>query len=336
MARTSMLKAAAALLVAGMVGLGAAGAAGAAETEYNWRIAVTTPDGHPYNVGLERFKERVETGSGGRISVAIFPSGQLGGEVESAKNLQLGTLDMTVISTSNTSPLYEPLEIFGVPYLFKSLSCAYKVLDGPIGQQMADGLRESAGLRVLGWYTFGMRQIINTKHPILKPADLKGMVFRVPADKMAEAAYRAMGANPVPMAFTEMFNALQQGVIDGADNPLITVQNFKWYEVVRYISLTSTAAGLSPFLMSEKEFSALPPDLQELVVEAGKESAVANREKEAELTAAARGQLEQEGVRIDVVDTAPFRAAVEPVFEMAREKFGADTLKAIEDAQSGC
>lgn len=311
-------------------------ATAAAAPEFSWRVSVVTPEGHPYNVALQHFKERVEQGSEGAIEVKIFPSSQLGGEVESVKNVQLGTLEMTVVSTSNTSPFYKDLEVMGVPYSFKSLTCAYQVLDGPIGQEMAQGLLEQSGLRVLGWYTFGMRQIINTKRPILEPADLEGLVFRVPADKMAEAAYKAMGANPVPMAFPEMFNALQQGVIDGADNPLITVQAFKWYEVVKNVSLTNTAAGLSPFLVSEKVFRKLPPPLQELVLEAGAESARINRENEAAQTASAADFLSEQGVRIDKPDLEPFRDAVQPVFDMAREQYGADLVNSVLEAQTDC
>lgn len=323
---------------------GAAGAAAmmlgsvvpAASADFDWRVAVTTPEGHPYNEGVEAFKQAVEEGSDGRISVTIFPSGQLGDEVESAKNLQLGALDLTVVSTSNTSPFYKPLEVFGVPYSFKSLSCAYAVLDGEVGEQMADGLLENAGLRVLGWYTFGMRQILNTKRPIVSPEDMEGLVFRVPADKMAEAAYKALGANPVPMGFNEMFNALQQGVIDGADNPLITLQTFKWYEVVPYVSITNTAAGLSPFLISEKSFQALPDDLQQLVIDAGKQSAEVNRKTEAELTGNAASFLKEQGVKIEEPDTAPFREGVQPVFDQAAELYGKDLLDQIAAAQDGC
>ncbi len=304
--------------------------------EHNWRVSVVTPEGHPYNDGLAHFKERVETGSDGAISVKIFPSSQLGGEVESVKNVQLGTLEMTIVSTSNTSPFYKDLEVMGVPYSFKSLECAYKVLDGEIGQGMAAGLVEQSGLRVLGWYTFGMRQLINTKRPILEPKDLNGLVFRVPADKMAEAAYKALGANPVPMAFPEMFNGFQQGVIDGADNPLITLQAFKWYEAVKYASITNTAAGLSPFLVSEKAFQKLSEPLKKLVLEAGAESAVINRESEATLTANATEFLKEHGVQIDEPDLAPFRAAVQPVFDLARENFGDELVESVLNAQKDC
>ena len=256
--------------------------------------------------------------------------------MESAKNVQLGTLEMTIISTSNTAPFYKQLEVFGLPYLFKSLSCAYTVLDGPVGQEMADALRERAGMRVLGWHTFGMRQLFNTRKPVKAPEDMKGMLFRVPADQLAEAAYRELGANPVPMDFPEMFSALQQGVIHGADNPLITLHQFKWYEVVKYASISNTAAGISPVLLNEQAFSRLPEDMQKLVLEAGLASAEVNRKAEAEATAKARGALEKEGVQIDDVNISTFRAAVEPVFEKARKDFGAEMLQRIEAAQSGC
>lgn len=304
--------------------------------KHRWRVAVVTPAGHPYNLGLEHFKRRVENGSNNEIEVTIFPSGQLGGEVESVKNVQLGTLTMTIVSTSNTSPFYKDLEALGVPYLFKNMSCAYKVLDGEVGEDMKAGLLKNAQLRVLGWYTFGMRQVVNTRRPILKPADMAGLKFRVPADKMAEEAYRALGANPVPMDFPEVFNALQQGVIDGADNPLITVQQFKWYEVVKNVSLTNTAAGISPFLISERAFSRLPEDQKKLVIEAGAESTKINRDTEAAQTAKAADFLKAQGVRIEQVDGSAFREKVEPVFQAARQRFGDKLMSRIAEAQTGC
>ncbi|GMG82119.1 TRAP transporter substrate-binding protein [Paralimibaculum aggregatum] len=321
-------------ILAAMAALATPGWAGAAD--HNWRVSVVTPEGHPYNVALAAFKKRVEEGSDGRIGITVFPSGQLGDEVESAKNLQLGTLEMTIISTSNASPFYKELEVFGVPYSFKSLSCAFKVLDGEVGQEMAAGLREGAGMRVLGWYTFGMRQLFNTERPIETPDDMSGLVFRVPADKMAEAAYKALGANPVPMGFNEMFNALQQGVIDGADNPLITLKAFKWYEVVPHVTISNTAAGLSPFLVSEQAFSALPEDLQQLVIEAGSESAEVNRTTEEAATRDARAFLAENGVAIVEPDIAQFREKVQPVFDEAAELFGQALLDRIQAAQSGC
>jgi tripartite ATP-independent transporter DctP family solute receptor len=304
--------------------------------KHRWRVAVVTPAGHPYNVALDHFKQRVEKGSNNEIEVTIFPSSQLGGEVESVKNVQLGTLTMTIVSTSNTSPFYKDLEALGVPYLFKSMSCGFKVLDGDVGKEMAAGLLKNANLRVLGWYTFGMRQIVNTRRPVLKPADMAGLKFRVPADKMAEEAYRALGASPIPMDFPEVFNALQQGVIDGADNPLITVQQFKWYEVVKHVSLTNTAAGLSPFMISERSFSRLPPDQQKLVLEAGAESTKINRDTEAAQTDKAAEFLKAQGVRIETVDGSAFREKVEPVFQAARQRFGDNLMKRIAEAQSGC
>lgn len=307
-----------------------------AAAKYKWRVAVTTPPTHPYNAGLEKFKELLANGSNGQIEVTIFPSGQLGGETESAKNVQLGTLEMTIASTSNISPLCQELQALTVPYLFKDMQCAYKTLDGEIGQFLVDKLLKNANLRVLGWYTFGMRHILNTKRPILTPADLKGLKFRVPNDKLAETAYKALGGNPVPMPFVEMFNALQQGVLDGADNPLVTMVTFKWYEVVKYMSLTNTAVGISPLIINEKKFQALPPDFQKLVLDAGKQSAKKNWEFEAELAGKSADILRKEGVRLDEPDLAPFRMKAAPAYDEAVKMFGADLMNKIKKSQADC
>lgn len=299
------------------------------------KLNIGTPPGHPYNVGAEAFKKAVEDKSGGSIEVQIFPSAQLGGEVESVKNLQLGTLEATIVSTSNLSSFYESYQAFSVPYLFKSVECSFAVMDSDVGKSFADTLLERASLRVLGYPTFGARHLFNSVRPVKSVDDIAGLKIRAP-DKLLEATWRQLGANPVPLPFPEVFNAVQQGVIDGDANPLASIVTFKWYEAARYVSLTNTAVGVGVLLIAEPFFQSLPEEHQALVIEAGQIATEANRKSEARLNAESEAFLRNEGVQIDTPELAPFREKLTPLFEDARARFGEDLLDRIAAIQNSC
>lgn len=299
------------------------------------KLNLGTPAGHPYNVGADTFKRIVEADSGGAIVVQIFPSAQLGSEVESAKNVQLGTLEATIASTSNMSSFVERFNVFSVPYVFKSISCSFKVVDGAVGTDFADTLLKSSRVRVLGYPTFGARHLFNTKRRVVKVDDIKGLKIRAP-DALLEATWRALGGNPVPLPFPEVFNALQQGVIDGDANPLTSIQTFRWYESVKYVSLTSTAVGVGVFILNEPFFQKLPKAQQDIVLRAAAEAVRANRESEAALNAKAEAFLRTQGVTFDTPNQDEFRARLAPVFDTAKTRFGQELLDRIGAAQTGC
>ena len=322
------------LAVVAMLGLpGASLAQGGKVTTI--KLNVGTPQGHPYNVGAETFKRIVEAETGGAVEVKVFPSAQLGGEVESAKNVQLGTLEATIASTSNMSSFVERFNVFSVPYLFKSVGCSFDVMDGPVGQELADQLLKGARIRVLGFPTFGARHLFNTKRRVVNPDDVKGLKIRAP-DALLEATWRVLGGNPVPLPFPEVFNALQQGVIDGDANPLTSIQTFRWYESVKYVSLTNTAVGVGAMIIAEPFFQRLSKAHQEVVLKAGSEAIKANRNSEAALNAKAEAFLRTQGVNFDTPDGAAFRTRLAPVLEEARKKYGAELLDRIGSAQQKC
>lgn len=325
------------LLVAALLGGVALFGATSAEAtaKYIVKLNIGTPPGHPYNVAAKEFKRFIEKGSNGDIAVELFPSAQLGGEMESVKNLQLGTLEATIVSTSNLSSFYKKYQVFSVPYIFKSTQCSFKVMDSDVGQSMAAELLSRARLRVLGYPTFGARQLINTKRRVRSVDDVVGLKIRAP-DKFLEATWRQLGANPVPLPFPEVFNALQQGVIDGDANPLTSVVTFKWYEAAKYVSLTNTAVGVGVLLIAEPFFKRLPDDYQKLVLKAGQAATVKNRTSEAALTEKAKQTLIDHGVTIDTPDLAPFHEKLTPLFKQVRKQFGGDLLDSIADAQKGC
>ncbi|MCP5149134.1 MAG: TRAP transporter substrate-binding protein [Ectothiorhodospiraceae bacterium] len=325
------------LAVGSIVALAATLPVAATAQSFKMKVGVSTPPSYSYNIGLAEFARIVKEGTGGDVDVSIFPSAQLGSEVEMGKNVQLGTLEGTVISTSNISPFHKPLQILSVPYLLKNLECGLHVVDGPIGDEFAAALLEKAKIRVLGWYTFGTRQLFNTKRDVVRLADLKGLKIRVPPDRYLEMTWRTLGAQPVPLPFPELFSALQQGVVDGDANPISSIQQFKWYEVVKHVSMANVAAGISPFLVNERFFQKLPKAHQEVLLYAAKVSTATNRRAHAESTAAARKFLETEGgVKFVVPDLDEFRGAMGPVLGAAGEEFGSELVERIRRAQNGC
>ncbi len=299
------------------------------------KLNLGTPPGNPYNVGAEAFKTMVEADTQGAVTVQIFPTAQLGGETESAKNVQLGTLEATIVSTSNLASFNDKLAAFSVPYIFKSVSCSFPVVDGAVGQEMSDALLKNARIRVLGYPTFGARHLLNTKRRVLHPDDLKGLKIRAP-DPLLEATWRALGANPTPLPFPEVFNALQQGVIDGDANPLTSIQTFRWYESTKYVSFTNTAVGIGVFIINDAFLQKLPKAQQDVVLKAATESIKANRASEADLNKKAEAFLRTQGVNFDTPNQDEFRAKLTPVFEDAKKRFGADLLDRITAAQTGC
>lgn len=298
------------------------------------KISVSTPEGHPYNIGMQELERVAEAESDGALDVQIFPSAQLGGEVESVKNVQLGTMEAALASTSNISNFYDRFQVFSVPYLFNSTECAFHVLDGEIGDQMAQELRENADLRLLGWVTFGARHLFNTKRRVTSVEDLEGLKIRAP-DKLLEKTWATLGANPTPLPFPEVFNALQQGVIDGDANPLTSFVGFKWYEVVPYVSKTNTAIGIGAVVTNESYFQSLPEEQQQALLAGGEAGMVRNWEVERQKAQEAEAFLKDEGIVFDEPDLAEFREKLSPVIDDAKADFGAELVETIRAKQQG-
>ena len=192
---------------------------------------------HPYHLGLLRFKELIEAKSGGRIAVDVFHSSQLGSERDLIEGLQLGTVQMTLISTAPLSGFTSDFLVFDLPFIFSSVKAARDCVDSEIGQKMLDQLA-SQGITGLCFFENGFRSITNSRRPIQTPADLDGIKIRTMENPIHMATFRTMKADPTPMAFGELFTALQQKTIDAQENPLAIVDTSKFYEVQDYLSLT--------------------------------------------------------------------------------------------------
>ena len=263
-----------AVLVCGLAMVGASAAMVAAEAKYAYKLGHSVSEKHPYHLGAVRFKEIVEKETKGDVTVSVFPNNQLGtGERDLLEGLQLGTVDFYVGSTGPMSGFEKKFMLFDFPFLFKSKRHVYGVLDGKIGAYVM-GLLDKQGMKGLAWCENGFRHVTNSKRPIAVPADAKGLKLRTMENKVHMAIWKALGADPTPMAWGEIFTALQQGTVDGQENPIPVIYTSKIYEVQKHLSLTGHVFSPAMIIMSKAKFDALPKEYQDIVLKADRKSVV--------------------------------------------------------------
>ncbi|HQV16399.1 MAG TPA: TRAP transporter substrate-binding protein [Denitromonas sp.] len=220
----------------------------------------------------QTFKTLFEKKAAGKHTVDLFPNGQLGDEQNTVNNAALGTLDFSVLAINNVTPFSPSVGVLTLPYVIQSAEDAKKLTLGPLGKELTENTIRDAGVRIVGWAYSGFRVLTNSKRPVTTLADLKGMVIRVPKNEIMIATYQAWGINPTPMAWSETFTALQQGVVDGQDNPYITVSAMKFNEVQKYVTNVRYLFSLEPLIVSESVFQDQKPEVQKAILEAGMEA----------------------------------------------------------------
>jgi len=220
----------------------------------------------------QTFKTLFEKKTAGKHKVDLFPNGQLGDEQNTVNNAALGTLDFSVLAINNVTPFSPSVGVLTLPYVIQSAAEAKKLTQGEVGKELTENTIRDAGVRIVGWAYSGFRVLTNSKKPVTTVADLKGMVIRVPKNEIMIATYQAWGINPTPMAWSETFTALQQRVVDGQDNPYITVAAMKFNEVQKYVTNIRYIFSLEPLIVSESVFQEQKPDVQKAILEAGREA----------------------------------------------------------------
>lgn len=220
----------------------------------------------------KQFKYLVEGYTAGDVEVQLFPGSALGNETEMLQNTRSGELDLCMLSVPNLSPFSRKINILTFPYVIKSMRDAVTITTGKLGTQWNDILKKEAGIRILAWTYSNFRHLTNSKRKITSMADLKGLKVRVPQNALMIASYEAWGANPTPMAWPETFTALQQGVVDGQDNPYIVNYTMKFQEVQKYITPLHYQFSLQPMIVGEKHFQKMDQNLKDILVRAGIEA----------------------------------------------------------------
>ncbi|MGB5985134.1 MAG: TRAP transporter substrate-binding protein [Desulfobacterales bacterium] len=278
------------------------------------KLGTSTQPSHIYNLAAEHFGKIVAEKSGGEIEVQVFPAAQLGSERDMVEGLQLGSLEMTLTSTGPMGNFVPQVKLFNLPFLFKDRESCYRVLDGEIGTQIADRFVK-VGIRSLGWYENGFRNITNSKVAVNAPADMAGLKIRVMEDDVFILTMKALGASPLPMAFGELYTALEQKTVDAQENPLAVIHSSRFFEVQKHLAMTGHFYSPAVLLISEMTWQKLTPEQQKIVIEAATEA----RDYERELSLKADQELEAackaEGMEITHPDKAPFAEAVAAVYK---------------------
>lgn len=293
------------------------------------KLGWTSSDGaaDPYAVGARAFKEAVEANSKGRIEVRLFPNRQLGDEKPMVEGMRLGTVDAGVITNAVVAQIEPAFQLNDLPFLYADEAQAQRVLDGPVGKKLAAKL-ESKGIKVLGYMEGGFRNMINNVRPVAKPEDVQGVKYRVMQNPVFIAMFSSLGGNAVPMAWGETFTAVQQGTIDGLEIPLAVIEQNKYFEVAKYLSLTNHTYSANLLLIGKRIFDRLPPDLQKAVLDAGVAATAKQRTASGATAKEIVAKLEKAGMTVNrVPDMAPFRGAVKSVYEQFKPTIGPDLLQ---------
>ncbi len=225
--------------------------------------------GTQYELG-KKFNEVLMEKTDGRHDTKLFLNGQLGSEQDTVNDAAVGILDFSILAINNVTPFSPTVGALTLPYMIQSLDDAITLTQGEIGQQLIENTLRDARVRIIGWAYSGFRVLTNSRHPITTPADLKDVVVRVPKNEIMIATYKSWGINPTPMAWPETFTALQQGVVDGQDNPYITVSAMKFDEVQKYVTNLRYLFSIEPLIVSESVFQDQSAEDQQAILDAGK------------------------------------------------------------------
>ncbi len=247
----------------------------------------------------KKFAEILEKKAAGKVKFDYFPNGQLGSEQDTVNDCSMDTLDFSVLAVNNLTPFSPTVGVLTLPYVIQGVDEAAKLTQGTFGEELAANTLRDAGVRIVAWTYSGFRVLTNSKRPVKTVADLKGLVIRVPKNAIMIDSYKSWGINPTPMAWSETFTALQQKVVDGQDNPFITVNAMKFYEIQKYVTTLRYLFSLEPIIMSEDLFQRQNPEMQKLILDAGKEATAYSKKWLVDSEDAIKKSLVEKGMVID-------------------------------------
>src|SRR5215510_5544619 len=294
-----------------------------------FRVAYVQAKDHPHGLGAQRFADIVQQKSGGKMKVATFGSGTLGGDAQVISSLQGGTIDMTMVSPGLLVGLEKEYALLDLPFLFNNYKEVDAVLDGPVGKKLLEKL-PAKGLIGLGYWDHGFRNVTNSKRPIMKLEDLAGLKIRVIQIAQFIEMFNTLGANAVPMAFTELYTALETKTVDGQENPYATLEASKFYEVQKYMSATKHIYNPQLLMVSKKFWDTLSADEKKIFQEAANETRDYQRKVAREMSDKSRQFLVKSGMQINDIspqELARMRDKVKPVVDKYAAQIGEPLVK---------
>ncbi|MFN3615466.1 MAG: DctP family TRAP transporter solute-binding subunit [Rubrimonas sp.] len=285
------------------------------------------PDSH-HGIGVLKWGEELARLTDGRLTIRPHFDNALGGEREVIEGMSFGTVDAGIASTGPMGGFVDQFLLFDLPYVFRDHDHAHGFLDSEHGQALAQMLEDQVGVKILVWMENGFRHNTNNVRPLNSPDDLRGINHRTQESRVQVDTWRALGANPSPMAWTEVFTALQQGVMDSQENPVPTIYDVKFYDVQRYLNLTQHVYSPAPLMMSAALFHSFDEQDQAAILEAARIALPVQREASQRLEQEYIDKLAELGMTVTRPDLEPFRAQVEPVIAQWTPVVGEELVEA--------
>lgn len=303
--------------------------AGAADAQRTINLGHTLSDSSHYSIGADAFAETLEELSDGQFTVREHPAGSLGGERDMIEGLQIGTVDVVITSTGPLGNFVPETYVLDLPFLFEDYEHARAVLDSEIGEDLLAMMGEH-DLVGLAWSENGFRHLTNSRNPVREPEDLDGLKIRTMENQVHMNAFRELEASPTPMAFPELFTALQQGTVDAQENPITVITATKFWEVQDYLSLTGHVYSPAAILTSPILWEELSEEERGWFQEAADASAEATREEVSRLETEGIERLREEGMEVITdIDKEPFQEQIQPVYEAFEERYGSEMLERV-------
>jgi TRAP-type transport system periplasmic protein len=299
--------------------------------EHTLKLAYQNQKGHPQDLGAQKFADAVQAKSGGKISVKLFPGGQLGGDLQTVSALQGGTIELTVLNAGILSAQAKEFAVFDFPFLFANAKEADAVVDGPFGKKLFARL-EDKGIVGLGWFDLGFRNITNSRRPINKVDDIEGLKIRVIQSPIYIDMFNALGANATPMPFPEVYQALEQKVIDGQENPFTVIRGSKFQEVQKFLAVSNHTYNPQALIISRKTWDGMRADEKKIILEAAAEAERYQRQVSRAQADEALADLKKSGMQVTEFSPAElqrFRDKVKPVIEKHSTAAGQDIVREL-------
>jgi tripartite ATP-independent transporter DctP family solute receptor len=310
------------------IALLATGPAMAEIREHQLKFASANNKGHPQVMGMEKFAELLKEKSGGKIEVKLFPGGVLGGDVQTVSALQGGVIEMTVLNAGILASNAKPFGAVDLPFLFNSGEEADKVMDGPFGAGLMKLLPDT-GLVGLAYWELGFRNLTNNRHAVTKLEDIKGLKIRTIQSPIPIELFNSLGANAVPLPYTELYTALETGTVDGQENPAANIINAKFFEVQKYMTVTRHQYNPQIVLISKKFWDGLNDDERAVFQSAATEARDYQRKVSREMDAKAIEEIKKTGMEVSELspeETQKLRDAVKPLVDKFAAQIGAETV----------
>jgi tripartite ATP-independent transporter DctP family solute receptor len=304
-----------------------------AQPATRWRFAHPHPESDSWQKAALRFAELMKERTNGQVEIQVFGGGVLGNDPTMVNAVRGGSLDLGLTGNPYFTGLAPKLNVLDLPFLFQDRKHAASVLDGAVGEELRKEL-EGSSLKALATWDIGWRNLTNNPRPIRGPDDLKGLKIRTTPNPAHIKAFQLLGAVPTPMAFTELFTALEMGSVDGQENPVTLILNAKFFEVQKHLTMTRHAFTTGPLIMNKAKFDALSPDLQKILVETARETARLQWAMNADTETSSLAELKSKGMQVvETVDREAFRKIVaDAVRKDFVDKFGPDLPSRIDAA----